>query len=384
MFAYLYTGVLALIYLLLVPFLALASFWPKYRRSIPARFFLYKNPPFCDIDIHFHACSLGETNALASLAENFDKKGISVITQTGFEAARRYDAQVRFLPFEIFLWRWLVPVKALVVMEAELWYLLFYLSKRRGAVTFLINARISDRSYPKYRRFAWFYKRVFKNIDYVYAQSQKDKERLESLGAKNVEVVGNIKLLAKYEPKRKIQKTKPLIIAASTHDPEEEIIATDWVETLMKKSTLAVVPRHPERFEEVDELLRHIAKREGLQYHRWSQKESLDADIVLIDRMGELIDLYAVADLVILGGSFVDGVGGHNPLEPAFFGVPIISGPHIFNQKEAYSYVGGIKIVEPQELKEVLNASWEPTQIVAQVSIEPLIQRLKSVVQNSR
>ena len=150
---------------------------------------------------------------------------------------------------------------------------------------------------------------MFANIDHVYAQSEEDKKRLEALGAKNVEVTGNIKLLSRPVVAKKYDKVRPLIVAASTHDPEEEIVATDWVMTQMGKSTLAVVPRHPERFDEVDELLRHIAEREGLSYHRLSQKEDLHADIVLVDQMGELINLYAIADLVILGGSFVEGIG---------------------------------------------------------------------------
>ena len=383
MFPYLYTALLIVAFGLLWPVALLMSFLPKYRRSIPARFFLYKNPPFKDIDIHFHSCSLGETKALAPLVERFERKGISVITQTGYEAAKAYKgAQVRYLPFEPWLWWWLRPVKALVVMEAELWYLLFFLAKKRGAATFLVNARISEPSFPKYRRFAWLYKKIFANIDYVYAQSEEDKRRLEALGAKNVEVTGNIKLLARPMVTKHYTKTRPLIVAASTHDPEEEIIATDWVMRQMGKSILVVVPRHPERFEEVDELLRHIAKREGLRYHRLSQKEDLDADIVLVDRMGELVNLYAIADLVILGGSFVEGIGGHNPIEAAYFGVPIISGPYYHNQEQTYRYVEGIEVVDANDLQEALAAPWKKTSIVGEVSLEPIIKRIEDVVRN--
>ena len=383
MFPYLYTALLIVAFGLLWPVVLAMSLLPKYRRSIRARFFFYKNPPFKDIDIHFHSCSLGETKALAPLVERFERKGISVITQTGYEAAKAYKgAQVRYLPYEPWLWWWLQPVKALVVMEAELWYLLFFLAKKQGAATFLINARISDKSYPKYRRFAWFYKRVFANIDHVYAQSEEDKKRLKALGAKNVEVSGNIKLLVRPVVTKHYTKTRPLIVAASTHDPEEEIIATDWVMRQMGKSTLVVVPRHPERFEEVDELLRHIAKREGLRYHRLSQKEELDADIVLVDRMGELVNLYAVADLVILGGSFVKGIGGHNPIEAAYFGVPIISGPYYHNQEQTYGYVEGIEVVEANDLQEALQGAWQPTRVTGKVAIEPIIERIEDVVRN--
>ena len=381
MFAYVYTLVLTLFYVLATPFLLLLTFKKKYRHAIPARFFLLHNPPFKESLVHFHACSLGETKALAPLAEEFEKVNISVITDTGFEAAKKYkNADVRYLPFEIFLWFWLKPQKALVVMEAELWYLLFYLSKKRGAKTFLINARVSERSFRKYRRFRWLYKSVFTNIDYVFAQTKEDKERLEALGAKKIEVIGNIKLLNTPQVTEHYKKTRPVIVAASTHDPEEEIIATEWVMTQKNKSTLIVAPRHPERFDEVDELLRHIATREELSYHRLSENASLEADIVLVDRVGELVNLYAIADLVILGGSFVE-VGGHNPIEPAYFGVPIVSGTHIFNQHQTYASVEGIEMIEASQLRQFLEQnSWQPTKIVAKVDKEKIVRAIKDVV----
>ncbi|BCD60811.1 MULTISPECIES: lipid IV(A) 3-deoxy-D-manno-octulosonic acid transferase [unclassified Nitratiruptor] len=381
MFAYIYTFITIILYLLALPFLLFLQFKDKYHRSIPARFFLRSNPPFSKKAVHFHSCSYGETKALEPLVREFDKANISVITQTGFEAAKSYtNADVRYLPFEPLLWFWLKSMPALVVMEAELWYLLFYLSKKRDAVTFLINARISERSFPKYKRFAWFYKKIFENIDYVYAQSDEDAQRLRQLGAKHIEILGNIKLLQKPKVTKNFTKQKPVVVAASTHDPEEEIIATEWVMHLKDKTTLVVVPRHPERFEEVDELLEHIAKREGLAYHRFSENPTLTGDIVLVDTLGELVNIYAVSDLVILGGSFVQGIGGHNPLEPAFFHKPIISGPYFHNHIQSYSYVDGIKIVEPNDLGDALKQNWEPTAVNAKIDLKPLVERIKSVV----
>jgi len=382
MFAYIYTILLTIVYIFSIPFLLILSFKKKYKHSIPARFFLYKNPPFKKKLIHFHSCSLGETLSLEPIIKNFDEANLSVITQTGFEAAKRYkNCNVRFLPFEIFLWFWLTPQKALVVTEAELWYLLFYLSKKRGAYTFLINARISDKSYKNYKRFGWFYKKVFENIDFVFAQREIDKKRLKTLGAKNIEVVGNIKLANIPVVTKNYKKGKKfLIVAASTHDPEEEIIATKWIETQKKESTLVIVPRHPERFEEVDELLSFIAKREKLTYHRFSQREDFDSDIVLVDKMGELINIYKICDLVILGGSFAD-VGGHNPLEPAFFNKPIISGKNIYNQKESYSYVENIILTDANNLGEILrNGDFKPTKIIKEADIKKIVKAIKSVV----
>ncbi len=278
------------------------------------------------------------------------------------------------------MWFWLTPQKALVVAEAELWYLLFFLSKKRGSFTFLINARVSDKSYKSYLRFRWFYKKIFENIDYVFAQTQIDKERLIQLGAKNVEVTGNIKLANTPYVTKDYEKPKRfLIVAASTHDPEEEIIFTSWLKN-KDNSILAVVPRHPERFEEVDELLSRRCKAENLRYKKFSQSNDFEADVILVDRMGELINIYKIADLVILGGSFVNS-GGHNPLEPAYFGVPIISGKHIFNQKESYSYVDGIKLIEANELDEILEKKdFKPTKIVGYVDINKIVKAIKDVV----
>ena len=382
MFSFIYTAIFTIVYIFSIPFLLILLFKKKYKNSLPARFFLFKNPPFEENLIHFHSCSFGETISLEPIIKNFNKVNISVITNTGYNAAKKYkNAVVRFLPFEIFLWFWLKPQKALVVTEAELWYLLFYISKRKGAKTFLINARISDKSYKSYLKFRWFYKKIFDNIDYVFAQSDEDKKRLITLGAKNVEVTGNIKLANTPSISKSYKKPhKFLIVAASTHDPEEEIIVTAWIESGIKDSILVVVPRHPERFDEVDELLSYVAKREGLSYHRFSQREDFDADIVLVDKLGELINIYAIADLVILGGSFVS-VGGHNPLEPAFFNKPIISGKYFFNQKETYSYVDGIEIIEADGLKNIFkNKKFKPTKIKGKADIKRVVKAIKDVV----
>ncbi len=380
MFRYLYTFVLAVAYLAAVPFLLPLGLKKRYKRSLWARFFPVFNERFKEPSIHFHACSLGETKALKPLIERFERVNLSVITQTGYEAAKEYkNAEVRYLPFEIFLYRWLIPQKALVVMEAELWYLLFFLSKRKGAVTFLINARISDRSFSSYKRFSFLYRRVFENVDYVFAQSELDAARLRELGAKRVEVVGNIKLLSKPSVKGLYEKpARKVLVAASTHDPEEEMILDAW----LKSGTdymLVVVPRHPERFEEVDLLLKETAERESLKYCKISESGALKADIVLVDKMGVLNEIYSVADRVILGGSFVP-VGGHNPLEPAFFKVPIISGKEIFNQKESYSYVKNIYLIEPRRLSEYIKAELVPAEIRAEANIGPLVDRIEDVV----
>ncbi len=172
------------LYLIALPFLILFSFKNKYKDSIPSRFFLWNNRPLKPNGIWFHSCSFGEAKAIKPLVDLLPKEilRMSTTTHTGFEAINAYTKESRYLPFEPLLFSWLKPQKALVVMEAEFWYLLFVLAQRRGAKTLLINARMSDRSFPKYVKMAWLYRHIFKHIDEVYAQTTLDKERLESIG----------------------------------------------------------------------------------------------------------------------------------------------------------------------------------------------------------
>ena len=226
LFSIFYYLLLSAIYILAIPYLVWKSRSTKYKKAIPAKFFLKDNSSFKENGIWFHSCSMGETKAIKPLIENFKElANISVITNTGYEEAKTISSNVRYLPFEIFLPFWINKQKVLVVMEAELWYMLFLFAKKKGAKTLLINARISDKSYKSYKRFSFFYKRIFQNIDKVFAQSDVDKKRLEELGASNVEVIGNIKLA--QLPIKKIDLLKPagiLITAASTHENEEALI----------------------------------------------------------------------------------------------------------------------------------------------------------------
>ena len=363
------------IYLISLPFLLFFSFKKKYKKSIPARFFLINNPPFKNKTYWFHSCSLGETRALKPLVEKFEKVNISVITNTGYEEAKKYkNASVRFLPYEIFLPFWIKPCKSLVVMEAEFWYMLFFVAKRRCNKTVLLNARISEKSYPKYLKFRWFYKKIFENIDIVLAQSEEDKKRLVSLGAEDVKVTGNIKTY--FEPKitKEYIKAKPLIVVASTHENEEEMILKNLD---LKDYQVVVVPRHPERFEEVYEVMKKFGKVVRISKKCKVKKEkcNLEGNLILCDKMGELINLYAVADIVILGGSFVDNVGGHNPIEAAYFNKPIISGKYYFNQKALYQEVKNIEICEISQIKiKLLKA--KSTEIVRKINIQTILKEI--------
>ncbi|UCM99861.1 lipid IV(A) 3-deoxy-D-manno-octulosonic acid transferase [Sulfurimonas sp. SWIR-19] len=372
-----------MLFIIALPLLILLSFKKKYKESIPARFFLFKNPPFCTTNaIWFHVCSLGEARALKPLLELLANKKILVttITQTGHNEAKKYNAEVRYLPYEMYLPFWVKPQKKLIVLEAEFWYLLFSIARSRGAEVILLNARISDKSVKKYMKFAWFYKKLLENVDMVYAQSESDKNRFLALGAKHIEVIGNIKLAGEIKKTKEYEKPDAeVIVAGSTHPGEEQsILEAFFAYEKNKEAKLIIVPRHPERFAEVYTLIKRYGRQNNATVSRFSEGKNFAADLILVDMMGELNNIYAIGDIAILGGAFKNDVGGHNPLEPAYFGCKIITGKHFFHQKELFKYVHHVQYVEPDEIADALEMTKElpPSMVEEQINLEPVVQKI--------
>jgi len=366
-----------------LPLLVYLSFKQKYKISIPSRFFLFNNPPFKNKNsIWFHVCSLGEARALKPLLQELKNKQICIttITQTGNDEAKKYDAEVRYLPYEMFLPFWIKKQKYLVVLEAEFWYMLFVVARAKGAKVILLNGRISDKSVDSYMKFRWFYKKLLDRVEVVYAQSEVDKNRFLALGAKNIEVIGNIKLAGEIKKTKTYDKPKcETIVAGSTHDGEEKIVLDGFVK-YNKNSKLIVVPRHPERFEDVYALMNEYASKYNLTLSRFSQNKSLDTDLVLVDMMGELNNIYAISDVAILGGAFKSDVGGHNPLEPAFFGCKIVTGKHFFHQKELFKYVHHVQYIENDELPQALEKTKElpPSMVDESIDLKSVLKKLQN------
>jgi 3-deoxy-D-manno-octulosonic-acid transferase len=384
-FFILYAIVMTIAYLILLPLLLFFSKQQiKYKISIPARFFLRKNRTLTPNGIWFHVCSFGEARAIYPLLDALPKEELrlTTTTQTGYEAiSLKSEDESRYLPFEPLLFSWLKPQKVLLVMEAEFWYLLFALAKKRGAKTLLINARMSDRSFHKYERISWLYKKIFAHIDEVYAQSHIDKGRLELLGAKNVQVIGNIKLANIAEVTKELTKPKVLLICgASTHEGEEKLILKAFLELKEEEpnARLILVPRHPERFKKVSLMVEACAKEYHYTWHNYSQNEALNSDIIVADVLGELVNIYAISDVVILGGAFVK-VGGHNAAEAAQFECKIISGEHYFNQRDIFSMIEGITIVTQSNLARRLqqHAQLMPTKIIQRTDINPILESIR-------
>ena len=305
--------------------------------------------------IWLHAVSLGEMSAAAPLVRALRLKYpqyplvLTTATLTGRARAAALfgdGAEVRFLPYDTpgavarFLDR-IRPRLALIV-ETELWPNLFAECERRGVPLVLASARLSAKSVARYRRLGNLFRGLFSAVSLVAAQTDEDAERFIAIGAQRAKtrVVGNIKfdtsLGAEAIDKGRALRVsfgaaRPTWIAGSTHAGEEEqvLAAHETLRNGLPDALLLLVPRHPDRFEAVAELL----SRRQLRFTRRSGGEGGGAQVLLVDTVGELESLYASADAAFVGGSLVP-IGGHNLLEPAALGLPVLTGPHHFNGKD--------------------------------------------------
>ena len=375
-----------MLYLIALPLLIYLSFKKKYRQSIPSRFFLFNNSRFSENNgIWFHLCSISEAKALEPILDLLHDKDIKIttITHAGQVQALKYNTEVRYLPYEMFLPFWIKKQKILVVLESEFWYLLFAVSVFKGTKVVLLNARISEKNINRYLQFAWFYKKLLDNVEVIYAQSEADKNRFLALGAKNIEVTGNIKLAQNISKTNEYEKPdKECIVGANTHDFDEEAILKSFIEYKKQSdSRLVIVPMDPERFDLVYKLMQNYADKNSLTLSRFSQISEFKSDMVLVDVIGELNNIYAISDIAILGGAFRDDCGGHNPLEPAHFGCKIITGKNFYNQKELFKYVHHVQYVQSDEIHKALIACKDlPVSLVEdRINLDPIIKKISQV-----
>lgn len=238
------------------------------------------------------------------------------------------------------------------------------------------------REVQKYLQFAWFYKKLLSQVEVIYAQSEADKNRFLALGARNIEVIGNIKLAGEIKKTKEYEKPDmQVIVAGSTHFGEEKHVLDAYVKYAKNtKAKLIVVPRHPERFVSVYELMHVYSLEHKLSLSRFSEDCTFSTDMVLVDAMGELNNIYNISDIAILGGAFREDVGGHNPLEPAYFGCKIITGKHFFHQCELFKYVHHVQYVETAKIEEALNTAKElpPSMVDEKIDLDRVIDRIKS------
>tara|TARA_R110000868_G_scaffold107609_2_gene294386 strand:+ start:11880 stop:13217 length:1338 start_codon:yes stop_codon:yes gene_type:complete len=332
---------------------------PAYAKRIGERFAVGL-PPLKAGGIWLHAVSVGESIAAAPLVRELLLRypdipvTMTCMTPTGSERIQalfggaEYAGRVQhcYLPYDLpwaaarFLDR--VQPKLAVIMETELWPNHIHQCALRGIPVAVANARLSERSARGYARFAKLTAPMLAELDLLAVQTALEAERFRSLGARTecVEVTGSIKFDLTIDPdlltraaalREQWQATqRPVWIAASTHAGEDEIVLAAHRELLKHKpdALLILVPRHPERFSTVFEL----CQRQGFSTRRRSTGDPVHAadQVLLGDTMGELLFLYALADIAFVGGSLVAN-GGHNLLEPAALGKPVLSGPHLFN-----------------------------------------------------
>lgn len=319
--------------------------------------------------VWIHAVSVGEVLAaralIAPLKARFPghRVLVSTTTVTGQEIARKNLTAdgVFFAPFDLVgpVSRALDVVRPslLVLVETELWPNLIREARRRGARVAVVNGRISEGSFRGYRRARWFWRRVLAHVDLFLMQGEAHAERIRSLGApeERVRVVGNLKfdaVGAARAPDHLARllgdsRGRPIWVAGSTMPGEEEIIlgAFRKIRERVPDVDLIVAPRHPERFAAVPALVEaagfHCLNRTRLAPGEWR-----NGSVVLLDTLGELAQVYSLATVVFVGGSLVP-TGGHNILEPAVAGKPVVVGPHMENFREiAAAFRGDNALVE--------------------------------------
>ena len=360
--------------LLTIGFLLLSPLFIARRRKYAAGFGqrLGRYPHFVDDGrpvIWLHCVSVGEVNAARPLVDEINRiftnhqLVISTVTRTGQELAQNVFSQkasaIFYFPFD---WKFsvrralrLFRPSLVLLIETEIWPRFIYEARRLGCRTAIVNGRLSEKSARGYARGGFFVRNVLANIDFALMQSERDAARIISVGmaADKVAVTGNIKFdyrnetnedLLKQELQQRfaIDAATPLILAASTHKPEELWILNAVYSSPLTseggKPRLMIAPRHPERFDsvanEIESFIRS-SQDAGMSLHfaRRSQPQlntDAEADIILLDSIGELRAAYNLAEIVFVGGSLIPH-GGQNVIEPAAAGKAILTGPFTHN-----------------------------------------------------
>ncbi|MEJ2514947.1 MAG: lipid IV(A) 3-deoxy-D-manno-octulosonic acid transferase [Gammaproteobacteria bacterium] len=361
---------------LAAPVVALVLFWKglgnrAYWERFPERFG-FGASRLDRPGIWVHAVSVGEVVAASSLIRELRERHpdrplvVTTVTPTGAQRVRDLfgdDVLHSYAPYDTpgsvrRFFRRMQPTIA-IIMETELWPNLYTECGRQDIPLVLANARISPRSVDRYRRFSSLFGKALSHGIVIAAQSEKDADRFRSLGAATarIHVTGNLKADVEFSPevardgaafRAEYCGGRPAWIAASTHEGEESQVldAHEQVRAVIPDALLYLVPRHPPRFEGVAELLRY---RVGT-FSRRSRGEGPGPDdsVFLVDTLGELPMFYAASDVAFVAGSLVP-IGGHNLLEPAALGLPVLSGPHNFNAEDLAALLeeaGALEIVD--------------------------------------
>lgn len=386
----------------------------KWKKGFFTKLGLYKNSQKVENPFVFHCVSVGETLATIPLIKKFiegvsDNVLLTVTTQTGYKVGKdkigTLVKEITFFPLDfpfsvLNFFRGYKP-KALVISETEIWPNIIFFSKVFKIPIIFVNGRISDRSFNRYLKFRWFFK-AFLSYPCFIMQSEAYKNRIIEMGAdeKKVFVSGNIKYDIPYkDPYSRedfgLNHKDIVIIAGSTHAGEEKIIldAFNKLKLDYKNLKLIVAPRHPERFKEVEDIVRGY----GFKPTKRSKKEYIE-DVFLLDVVGELFPIYSLCDIAFVGGSLVN-IGGHNILEPAYFSKPVLFGKFMSNfidirdkflEKEAglqvdegnlYEYMK--RLIEDEELR--LRIGRRAKEVVEENrgSLEKTLKLIEEIIKNA-
>ncbi|MDC6447612.1 glycosyltransferase N-terminal domain-containing protein [Alphaproteobacteria bacterium] len=327
----------------------------------------FKKPQTKDV-IWIHASSIGEFKSSDFLINNFYKKYCILVTTTTKTASeyalKNYSEKIihQFAPFDILSWinkflkNW--QPKLVIWIESDLWPNTIVSLRERKITTIFLNARISPKSFKKWKYFSSYYNFITQTFSSIYAQSKNDLERIKQLTKINVGYLGNLKFTNKKKPLPNETISKNIkIMIASTHNKEDSLIIPH-LEIISKKYPLInffISPRHPDRSKKIYDLLKSRDLDVGYQ----SNIEHNDYKFLIIDSFGKMDEFYNKSDIVFLGGSFTKN-GGHNPIEAAVANCAIITGPNVFNWQNLYEEMllqnSCSMINDPKELEiEILN-----------------------------
>jgi len=363
-------------FILILPFwLVLGIFKPKLVYGFREKMGLFATPILKKAKtIVFYGVSVGEVIAIENLIrktrETHPEINIVLLTgtKTGQEIAHKKLGDIcdfiSYFPFDFpfSIENMLNKIKpdAVFVAETELWPNFANITKKYKIPLYIINGRISDRTFKSYKKLSFFFAPILKNYTNIFTQSKQDNEKLVSIGAnpETTIIMGNLKFDIKKPdvPSLEFEKNPEhkILIAGSTHSGEDEIILETFAE--LKKEApnlkLIIAPRHPERNENVFKLMQNT----GLSCSKRSEKADFEQnEIILLDTMGELGKFYCVCDIAFIGGSF-NKTGGHNPLEATIFNKPTVSGPSTHNFKDIYAILtttdAGKIVKTKEELKQ--------------------------------
>jgi len=354
------------LFLGIIPFVIFTVISGKYGKGLRERFGYIpreiKRKPSHALRIWIHAVSLGEIKVAKSIIDaiKVSEPGCSIILSTTTEHGRAQakemfppEIQVIYAPVDVFFVIQkvikLINPDILIFLETEIWPSWIIESRKKGVKIVLLNGRISRRSFKNYLRFKLFFKRILESFDHLSMISEIDRERISMLGAgpEKTSVNGNAKYdliidqvvsgkAEEIREKLQIAESIPVIVAGSTRTGEDDILLKSYKKILKEipEAILILAPRHLERVEHIVRLL----EKEGLEYHLWTEvtvpMKKREKSIIIVDKYGELFDIYSIATIAFCGASLVP-LGGQNPFEPAAWSVPVFHGPFMDDFQDA-------------------------------------------------